>query len=66
MRCLIALACGLCCLPTLAADEATHSAPLLDGLGKHSHPVTTQDPVAQRYFDQGLMLSYKFQWFWSR
>ncbi|MBX7073436.1 MAG: tetratricopeptide repeat protein [Pirellulales bacterium] len=60
MRCLIALACGLCCLPTLAADEETRSAPLLDGLGKHSHPVTTQDPVAQRYFDQGLMLSYAF------
>lgn len=35
-------------------------APLLKGLGSHTHPVTTRSPLAQRYFDQGLNLTYAF------
>lgn len=35
-------------------------APLLKGLGSHTHPVTTRSPLAQRYFDQGLNLVYAF------
>jgi tetratricopeptide (TPR) repeat protein len=34
--------------------------PLLDGLGDLHHPVTTQSPQAQRYFDQGLRLLFGF------
>ncbi len=49
-----------------AGDQRGHPAPpadrppLLDGLGTHSHPVTTASPEAQRYFDQGLRLVYAF------
>ncbi|MFQ5790345.1 MAG: hypothetical protein ACE5JI_07675 [Acidobacteriota bacterium] len=35
-------------------------APLLKGMGEHSHPVTTKSPGAQRFFDQGLNLIYGF------
>ena len=35
-------------------------APLLVGLGHLHHPITTSNPLAQRYFDQGLTLVYAF------
>jgi len=35
-------------------------APLLEGLGTLSHPVSTRSERAQRFFDQGLRLSYAF------
>lgn len=34
--------------------------PLLAGLGGTSFKITAADPMAQRYFDQGLMLAYGF------
>jgi tetratricopeptide (TPR) repeat protein len=33
---------------------------LLEGLGKHQHPVATTNAEAQRFFDQGLTLLYAF------
>src|SRR5579883_1580849 len=33
---------------------------LIGGLGPHHHPITTQVPEAQRFFDQGLTLVYAF------
>ncbi|MGB7248389.1 MAG: hypothetical protein WBC73_05575 [Phormidesmis sp.] len=39
---------------------AEMGAPLLENLGDHNHPVTTQEPLAQRYFNQGLVLAYGF------
>jgi tetratricopeptide (TPR) repeat protein len=33
---------------------------LLSGLGNHSHPITTRNPEAQKFFDQGLALLYGF------
>ena len=39
-------------------DGAT--APLFNDLGSHEHPVTTASPQAQRYFNQGLVLTYGF------
>ena len=33
---------------------------LLSGLGNHTHPMTTQNPEAQKFFDQGLALLYGF------
>lgn len=38
----------------------TGPAPLLDGLGHLHHAITTSNPEAQRYFDQGLTLIYAF------
>ena len=35
-------------------------APLFDGMGDHHHPITTSDPDAQRYFDQGLTIDFAF------
>jgi hypothetical protein len=42
------------------APSTTAKAPLLEGLGPVRHPVTTRHPDAQKYFDQGLRLSYAF------
>ncbi len=41
-------------------DEDGGKAPLLDGLGRHHHKVTTASKDAQRYFDQGLTLCFAF------
>lgn len=35
-------------------------APLLENLGDHNHSITTDSPIAQRYFNQGLVLAYGF------
>ena len=45
--------------PAVAAT-AGQAPPLFENLGAHSHPVTTADEMAQRYFDQGLKLTYAF------
>jgi tetratricopeptide (TPR) repeat protein len=34
--------------------------PLFKNLGNHHHPISTKNALAQRYFDQGLTLSYGF------
>lgn len=44
-----------------AGAEAAFSAPpLWDNLGRLHFAVSTTDPLAQRYFDQGLKLAYAF------
>jgi tetratricopeptide (TPR) repeat protein len=43
-------------LPELAPVGAT----LLDGLGDHHMPISTENEMVQRWFDQGLMLTYGF------
>ncbi len=44
-----------------AIDPAAQTGrPLIEGLGAHSMPITTQSPLAQKYFDQGLRLTYAF------
>ncbi len=40
------------------ALAARAGAPLFDGMGDHSHAITTSDPDAQRYFDQGLVIDF--------
>ena len=42
------------------AQEGQPHAPLFDDLGNHTHPITTDSPRAQKYFDQGLILHYGF------
>jgi tetratricopeptide (TPR) repeat protein len=43
-----------------AERDPKQKAPLLDGVGGHYHPISTEVPEAQRFFDQGLILSYGF------
>ena len=43
-----------------APDFANSYPPLWDGLGARSYKITTNDPQAQAYFDQGLSLTYGF------
>lgn len=39
---------------------ARAGAPFFDGMGVHQHPITTSDPWAQKYFDQGLIIDFAF------
>jgi tetratricopeptide (TPR) repeat protein len=47
-----------------AEDQASvvqrAGAPLFDDMGDHHHPISTQDPWAQKYFDQGLTIDFAF------
>jgi tetratricopeptide (TPR) repeat protein len=61
-----ALFVALLCAPTLAQDHAAHHqeaakpATLVTGLGNLHHPVSTRNPQAQQFFDQGLRFIYAF------
>ena len=57
-RALLAIVLALVAAPSTALDKPF--APLLQGLGNHTHPVTTASPQAQQFFDQGLILSFGF------
>ncbi len=37
-------------------------APLFDDIGNYHHAISTNSPLAQRYFDQGLTLFYSFEY----
>jgi tetratricopeptide (TPR) repeat protein len=50
----------LCTACSKAQEPAARKAPLYDNLGNLHHEITTSTPEAQRYFDQGLILSYAF------
>jgi tetratricopeptide (TPR) repeat protein len=39
---------------------ARAGAPLFEGMGPYHRPITTSDPGAQRYFDQGMVLAFGF------
>jgi len=39
---------------------ARAGAPLFDGMGNHHHSITSSNPGAQRYFDQGLIIDFAF------
>src|SRR5262245_33449482 len=43
-----------------AAQAADAKAPLFDNLGNHHMPISTGSAEAQKYFDQGVILSYAF------
>lgn len=40
--------------------QGDNKAPLFDGLGNLRYPISSQNPEAQSYFNQGLILSYAF------
>jgi tetratricopeptide (TPR) repeat protein len=46
--------------PAQHANAPQGSPPLYEGLGAVHRPVTTRSPEAQKYFDQGLVLTYGF------
>jgi tetratricopeptide (TPR) repeat protein len=54
----------LLCMPSTAQDHSVHSqskpATLMTGVGSLHHPVSTSNPEAQKFFDQGLCLIYDF------
>jgi tetratricopeptide (TPR) repeat protein len=46
--------------PGQPTTEAKAGAPLYDNLGTLHYAITTKSPLAQKYFDQGLRLTYGF------
>jgi tetratricopeptide (TPR) repeat protein len=58
---LISLLLGSC-----ATEESLNElvkragAPLFEGMGNHTHPITTNDSYVQRYFNQGLTIDFAF------
>jgi tetratricopeptide (TPR) repeat protein len=65
--CLLIGATTLACQPGASPQRASAEAAevpagprLLESLGGHSHPIATDSPAAQRYFDQGLVLTFGF------
>jgi hypothetical protein len=45
-----------------AAPAASPHAPLFDNLGTFHREISTRDPLAQRFFNQGLVFFYGFEW----
>ena len=41
-------------------QEEKPNAPLFSNLGRHHFPITTSSELAQKYFDQGIILAYGF------
>jgi tetratricopeptide (TPR) repeat protein len=54
------LAVCAACSKSAAPESTAPKAPLYGNLGSLHHEITTASPEAQRYFDQGLTLSYAF------
>jgi len=51
------------CIPQITDSEwykKDNIAPLLEGLDAVNYPITTSNPLVQRYFNQGMVLSYGF------
>lgn len=46
--------------PSEAIAQTQQFYTLISGLGEHHHPVSTSNPQAQKFFDQGLNLIYAF------
>lgn len=44
----------------VSAAQEQGKVPLYEGLGDHHHQISTRVPLAQKYFDQGLRLTYAF------
>jgi tetratricopeptide (TPR) repeat protein len=56
----IALLCLVAAAQDHSAHKQTHPVTLVTGLGNLHHPVSTHNPEAQRFFDQGLRFIYAF------
>lgn len=65
MKVLAAVLCGIllgsgAMAQNHASHAQTHSVTLVSGLGDLHHPVSTHNPQAQKFFDQGLRFIYAF------
>ncbi len=65
MKCRVAVLLALVlCAAAVAQEHPAHNpakpATLMSGLGDLHHPVSTTNPEAQQFFDQGLRLIYAF------
>ena len=69
MKTLAHFLCGVLCLNAVAQDHSSHDhtshakehpVTLVTGLGDLHHPVSTKNPQAQQFFDQGLRFIYAF------
>jgi tetratricopeptide (TPR) repeat protein len=60
MRSTLALLLLSAVLGCAARRHDAQPARLFTDLGDHTHPITTDQPLAQRWFDQGLRLAYGF------
>lgn len=48
-------------MPAVYGGQADKpGAPVFDGLGDHTHPITTRNPDTQKFFDQGVRLTFGF------
>jgi tetratricopeptide (TPR) repeat protein len=55
------IAAGLVLVSTAGCSRPQPpTVPVYDNLGGHHHEITTSSPEAQKYFDQGVRLSYAF------
>ncbi len=54
------IALSICAAAQHAAMKTTQPAPVMQGLSDHHHAVTTSNPQAQQFFDQGVRLLYAF------
>lgn len=43
-----------------ASEVKEHGAPIFNDLGNHQYAISTKSPQAQKYFNQGLILTYGF------
>ena len=58
---LLAITIGACSTPPAPPDTlAAPAVPLYEDLGTYHLAITTSSPDAQKYFDQGMRLSYAF------
>lgn len=57
---LISLLCSGCRSPGARVAAGGEPAPLFEGIGDHHRSITTRVPLAQRYFDQGLVWAFAF------
>ena len=57
---LAVVATSLACSAKPSPESPAPKAPLYDNLGAYHHAITTASAEAQKYFDQGLTLSYAF------
>ena len=57
---LVILLCGIAVAQQHPAHNQPQPATLMSGLGDLHHPVSTQNPEAQKFFDQGLRLIFAF------
>src|SRR5690242_6809072 len=65
MKILAQAMCGLLLFSVAVAQDhashmQTHPVTLVSGLGDLHHPVSTKNPEAQKFFDQGLRFIYAF------